>query len=227
MDVTGLSGSPLFVGCTPEEIHGVLTCLGYAVRSYPRGAAILNAGETVTAIGVVRSGSVRIENNDAWGNRSVLSMIGPNQIFAEAYACVPGERAMVTVIANEACEVLFLQTGRLFQDGGTVEHLPGRFLQNLITVCARKNLELSHRIFHNASKSIRGRVMSYLSYQAGIQGKRMVTIPFDRQQLADYLGTERSALSRELAKMKQDGLLDYHKNVFALKGWEPDGADGD
>lgn len=217
MEISFLRETALFPGWSVEEIGRLLGVLGCALRTWPRGDTILAAGTCVTSLGVVCSGSVRVECDDLWGNRSVLGIFGKGELFAEAYACVPGEPLMVNVVANADCQVLFVKTERLFAPLEAEAELRHRFLCGLTRVCARKNLQFSRRIFHTAPRTIRGRLMSYLSWQVSQQGRRRVTIPFDRQQLADYLEVDRSALSKELGKMKRDGLLDWYKNVFDLK----------
>ncbi|WP_367186338.1 Crp/Fnr family transcriptional regulator [Oscillibacter sp.] len=157
-----------------------------------------------------------IENNDLWGNRSVLDRVGPGQVFAETYACVPGEALMVSVVAAETAQVLFLDAAQLLLPCQSACSHHARLIANLLSISAQKNLNLSRRIFHTSSKSIRGRLLSYLSYQALRQGSRDFTIPFDRQALADYLSVDRSALSAELGKMQREGLLRVRKNHFVL-----------
>lgn len=216
MKISFLRETALFQGWTVEDIGRLLGLLGCTLRSWTRGNTILAAGTPANALGVVCAGSVRVESDDFWGNRSVLGVFEAGELFAEAYACVPEEPLMVNVVANTDCQVLFIRTEKLFSAMEESE-LRRRFLCGLTRVCARKNLELSRHMLHTAPKTIRGRLMSYLSWQVSQQGKRRVTLPFDRQQLADYLQVDRSALSKELGRMKKDGLLDWHKNVFDLK----------
>ena len=188
-----LSRSPLFRGAGESGIGEMLSCLGAEERSYEKEEMIYRAGNTVTSLGVVMHGSVMIVNDDLWGNRSILDRVEPGQIFAETYACVPGEKLLVDVFAAEVTEVLFLNVGKML-------HL-----------CSK-----SRRIFNTSSKSIRGRLLSYLSDQAVKNESERFDIPFNRQQLADYLGVDRSALSAELGKMQREGLLEFRKNHFHL-----------
>lgn len=212
-----VSRTALFHGCSEDDIKKLLHCLDSTTYKYGKGDAIYWAGTAVTSIGLVLSGSVQIESNDIWGNRSILGVTDPGDIFAEAYACVPNEPLIVSVIANADCEILFLNVEKMFQLCADACPSHNQLIRNLITIGARKNLQLSHRMFHISSKTIRGRLMSFFSEQAAIQGRTKIVIPFDRQQLADYLNLDRSALSKELGKMKKDGLLEYHKNTFDLK----------
>ena len=213
MDYRFLSGLLLFQGLSPDALPDLLTELGAGTRFYPRGEAVLRTGDRTGWLGLVLSGGVNIENHDAWGNRTILDHVAPGQVFAETYACVPGEPLMVDVAAVQDTEVLFLDMGLLLS-GGTPHH--GTLLRNLLTITARKNLALSRRIFYTSSKTIRGRLLSYLSDQAVLQNSPSFSIPFDRQQLADYLGVDRSALSNELGKMRREGLLSARKNHFRL-----------
>ena len=194
----------------------MLNCLGAAERGYTKGEQIYHSGDYVSDLGMVLSGSVLIQTDDLWGNTTVLDRIGPGQIFAETYACVPGEPLMVDVVAAEGTQVLFLNVERVLRVCSHTCAHHSKLIRNLLLLSAQKNLNLSRKIFYTSSKTIRGRLLSYLSYQARRNGTPSFTIPFNRQQLADYLNVERSALSNELSKMQRDGLLVVEKNHFTL-----------
>ncbi|MEE0753330.1 Crp/Fnr family transcriptional regulator [Frisingicoccus sp.] len=216
METHFLENTILFRGVSESEIKEMLTCLGGDVRSFEKGCVIYHMGDVVQSLGVVLSGNVHIENDDFWGNRSLLDSVGPGQIFAETYACVSGEPLMVNVTASEKTEVLFLNIGRLLQTCSNACSHHSKLIRNLLAASAQKNLSLSRRIFHTSAKSIRGRLLSYLSYQALRQDSHCFEIPFNRQQLADYLSVDRSALSNELSKMQKEGILTVRKNRFCL-----------
>ena len=217
MNLVQLSKTLLFQGIRPEETEAMLKCLSARTGTYQKGETIYRAGDTVTEVGIVLSGSVLIQNDDIWGNRSILDQIGPGQVFAETYACVPEERFMVTAEAAERSEILFLNVGRILRVCTNACGFHSRLIRNLLSLAAQKNLNLSRRIFHTSAKSIRGRLLSYLSWQAQIRGSREFEIPFNRQQLADYLSVDRSALSAELGKMKREGLIQVEKNHFKME----------
>lgn len=218
MNYRFLAQTPLFQGTSPQEIEAMLACLGSDVRRYQRGQIIYRAGDVVHALGMVLSGSVLIEIDDVWGNTTVLDCAGPGHIFAETYACLPDEPLMVHVKAAEACQILFLNVGRVLQICPTSCGHHITLVQNLLALSAQKNLNLSRKIFHTAPKTIRGRLLSYLSDQSVRSRSRSFTIPFNRQQLADYLNVDRSALSNELSKMQREGLLRADRNHFVLLG---------
>lgn len=216
MDLQFLSNTLLFRGAAPKEIEAMLACLQAQTKTYARGETILHAGDTVTAVGLVLSGSVSIEQDDAWGNKSILDHVHPGQLFAETYACLPGEVLMINAVAAQPCEVLFLETSRMLHICSNACEFHNKLVRNLLTIASGKNLALSRRIFHTSSKSIRGRLLSYLSFQAAQSGSREFDIPFNRQQLADYLSVDRSALSNELGKMQREGLLRARHSHFVL-----------
>lgn len=216
MDLDFLTQTQLFRDIPVGELNGLLNCLRAVRRQYEKGAVLCSAGERTASIGLVLSGSVHIESDDVWGNKSILSSVGPGQVFAETYACLPDEPLMVSVTAAEDTAVLFLHAPHMLAPCTQTCICHAQLIRNLLFVSARKNLELSRRAFHTAPKTIRGRLLSYLSMQAIRTGSDSFSIPFDRQQLADYLGVDRSALSAELGRMRRDGLLDFKKNRFRL-----------
>ncbi len=218
MDFIFLSGTVLFQGILPSEVESMLECLGARRKSYEKGQSIHYAGDIIQTIGLVLSGSVNIENDGLWGNRDILNHITPGEIFAETYACIPGEPMMVSAVAAEPAEVLFLDMGKILASCPSACPRHSRLIRNLLAATAQKNLNLSRRIMHTSAKTIRGRLLSYLSYQAAKQKSSTVTVPYNRQQLADYLSVDRSALSGELGKMQRDGILEVDKNRFRLLG---------
>ncbi len=216
MDTEFLAKTLLFDGSSQEEIQGMLDCLEVRKQCFSRGEIIFRAGETTRFMGLVLSGSVNIELDDFWGNKNIFGHVTPGQIFAETYACRPEEPMQVNAVADEETQVLFLDMQRVLHTCPAACPQHNRLIRSLLTAMAQKNLNLSQRMMHTAPKTIRGRLLSYLSAEAARQGSRTVKIPFNRQQLADYLSVDRSALSGELGKMQREGLLEYHKNRFSL-----------
>ena len=216
MDKDLLMNTVVFRGMTVGELDSALAALGASEREYVKDTVILQAGDVTDAMGLVLDGSVRIESIDIWGNRTILSHVGKGQVFAETYALVKDEPLLVDAVANQDCRILTLHAGRLGQGkhGTSIWRL--KLMSNLLTISIRKNLMLSGRSFHTSPKTIRGRVMSYLSSVSLQEGSDEFDIPYDRQQLADYLNVERTALSKELGKMQHDGLIDFRKSHFIL-----------
>jgi len=216
MDYIFLSKMILFKGMTPADIESLLTCMNAQIKSYSRGDIVYNVGDYVKSMGLVLSGSVHIENDDVWGNKTILDKISAGQIFAETYACVPDEPLMINVVANEKTDVLFLNIEHMLTTCTNACAFHSKIIRNMLYIASQKSLNLSRRILYTSSKTIRGRLLSYLSFQATKQGKQEFDVPFNRQQLADYLNIDRSAMSNELGKMQRDGLIEVNKNHFIL-----------
>lgn len=217
MDFSFLQKSVLFHEMDTGDIREMLGCLGTEEKHFAKNQVIYHAGDCIHTIGMVLSGRVQIENDDLWGNKSVLESVEPGFVFGETYACIPGEPLMISAVAAESSDILFLDAGHVLTTcpRSCPHHI--QLVKNLLSVSAQKSLNLSRRIFFTSSKSIRGRLLSYLSFQATMHKSPEFTIPFNRQQLADYLSVDRSALSNELSKMKQEGILETERNLFRLK----------
>lgn len=216
MELNQLKKLILFKGMNDSDINAALSHLNAIEKSYKKGALLMRAGNVTDRMGLVLEGSVTIESNDIWGNRTVLSNVGRGQFFAETYALLENEPMLVDVVANENCRILFLRIGSLNKLISIKSSWATTLIANLLTVSTRKNLLLSGRSFHTSPKTIRGRVMSYLNTLSLQKGSDEFDIPFDRQQLADYLNLERTALSKELGKMQRDGLIEFKKDHFCL-----------
>ena len=206
---------PVFRGITPEELSQMEAGGAFQRKRFRRGEYILRAGGVVSQFGLVCRGSVQIECSQLWGDRSILSLIETGGIFAESYALCAGPM-MVDAVAAEDAEILFLSVPRLLGAESREKTWYPALTQNLLRICAQKNLTLSGRIFCTSSRSVRSRILTYLSGQAALHGSRKFEIPFDRQQLADYLCIERSAMSAELSRLQKDGLLATERSHFRL-----------
>ena len=217
MDAQLLQKTMLFRGMTDSEIAKALQVLEAHEKCYKKGETLLIAGTITERMGLVLQGSVTIESNDAWGNRTIISHVGNGQVFAETYALLENEPMLVDVTASEDCRILFLRSGRIQSLNSSLEPWALKHITNLLTISMHKNLILSGRSFHTAPKTIRGRVMAYLNSVSLQRHSREFDIPFDRQQLADYLNLERSALSKELGKMQREGLISCRKNHFIIQ----------
>lgn len=215
MDAKELLKCRLFSGMTEREITKSLLELDYKEKSYEKDELILHAGDVTECIGMVLSGSVTIESNDVWGNCSVLSHVGINDFFAETYALL-GEVMLVDVKANEKSRILFCNIRRILVGPERSSSWKDKLLKNIIIISSQKNLALSRRSFYTSPKSCRARVLSYLNSVALKVNSKEFDIPFDRQQLADYLNLERTNMSKELSRMQDEGLIIFRKNHFKL-----------
>lgn len=212
-----LQASRLFSGVAAQELEPMLVCLAVKPMQFSKGSFLLHAGEKTDSIGLVLSGSVLMLQEDIWGNRNILSKAGPGQTFALAFACAPDAALNLSVAAETPVAALFLNVRRVLTLCPAVCSHHSLLLRNLLGELAEKNLALGGKLTHMGQRSTRAKLLSYLSSEAQRQGRCEFEIPFTRQQLADYLGVERSGLSAELGKMQREGLLDFHKSRFVLR----------
>lgn len=217
-----MKNSVLFKEMNDHEYAQCQKTLKSAEKKYKKDALILSAGDTTTKFGLVLDGSVTVESNDIWGNRTILSHVGKGQFFAETYALLEDEVLLVDVRANENCRVRFFTIGSLKNLRQINEPWAIKFICNMLEISARKNLTLSGRSFHISPRTIRERLLSYLNTISLQKHSTEFDIPFDRQQLADYLNVDRSALSNELSKLQNNGVITFRKNHFILLNGEAD-----
>ena len=216
LDYVFLSKTELFAGTSPDEVKAMYSCFESKTVEYRKKQMIFKTGDTTDSLGIVISGSVNIENDDIWGNHSIISRIYPGQVFGETYACSPGRPFMVNAVANEQTKVLFMNIGKVLGVCGSACEHHNTIIKNLLIISAGKNLKMSQKMLHITPKSIRGRLLSYFSSVSKETGSYYITIPFNRQQLADYLLIDRSAMCSELSKRQREGIIEYDKNTFRL-----------
>lgn len=211
-----LAETALFEGSSPDEIAGMLGCLDARECSYDAGDYILHMGEVVDKVGLVLEGRVRVESVDVWGNATVIGTASAGEVFAEVYAALPDEPLMVNAVAMTPTRVMFASVGKVLHTCSHACPHHARTSANMVGIIARRNLAFSRRALHTAPKTMRGKVLAYLSDEAERAGSRSFDIPLNRQQLADYLGVDRSALSAELSRMAKDGVIATRRSHFEL-----------
>ena len=209
-----LRGTPLFFGLSDPELSALLLCQNPQEEAYPRDAFILRAGAATKRAGLLLAGAVHILEEDFWGNRSILTELGPGELFAETYA-VSALPLRVSVLSAEPCRVLWLDLARLLHPCGRCAGHEA-VLRNLMRELARKNLLLTQKLEYLSRRSTKEKLLSYLSDQAARQHSSVFTVPFNRQQLADYLSVDRSAMSSALAKLQREGVLRFSRSRFEL-----------
>lgn len=174
------------------------------------------AGDKLDALGLVLEGKVRVLQEDFWGNRAIVAQIEAGGLFAEAFCCAGLGNIPVSVLAADETRVLYLDYERVISRCPSACEFHSRLVKNMLGILARKNVTLTKKIKHVSGRRTRDKLISYLSAVAAEQGKPSFEIPFNRQELADYLAVERSAMSAELSKMRSERLVDYQKNRFTL-----------
>ena len=211
-----LQKSPLFASMEPQQITSVLHCVGAVVREAGAGEYILRAGDRTQAMGLLLSGSAFAVQDDLWGQRNIMGKILPPGTFAEPFAATPGAVLNVSVVASVPSKVMFLNIQQITTVCSETCPQHALLIRNLVSVLARKNLQLNDKITHMSKRRTREKLLSYLSSESLRQGSLEFDIPFDRQQLADYLCIERSAMSAELSRLQKDGLLATERSHFRL-----------
>lgn len=211
-----LKKTKLFVGVGDGEILAMLDCLQAVTGRYAKGSYIFRQGENIQDISVLVEGRIHIQRDDYWGNRSIINVLNAGEMFGEAYAA-PGSGAIVNdVVAVEDSTVIFFNVKKILTVCSSACRFHSLVVQNLFLAISEKNRMLMQKLDHMSKRSTREKLISYLSEEAGKQNRGTFEIPFNRQQLADYLSVDRSAMSNELCKMRDEGLLIFQKNRFTL-----------
>ena len=211
-----LKRTKLFSGVGDDDISTMLTCLGARLLTYKKGEHVLRQGEHLSDILVLAEGSLHIQRDDYWGNRSILGHIGVGEIFGEAYVAPESGTLLNDVIAVEDSAVFFFDVKRVISTCSSACRFHTMVVQNLFFAISEKNRGLVQKLDYMSRRTTREKLLSYLSEEAKKQNSASITLPFNRQQLADYLSVDRSAMSNELCKMRDEGLLEFEKNRFRL-----------
>ena len=212
-----LKNTKLFSGVGEEEIGSMLSCLGARLRTYKKGEYVLRQGEHLEEIVLLASGRVLIQKEDYWGNRSILGEIGVGEIFGEAYVAPESGALLNDVVALEDSAVFFFDAKRVITTCSSACRFHSMVVRNLFYAVSEKNRSLVQKLDHISRRTTREKLISYLSEEAKRQNRADISIPFNRQQLADYLSVDRSAMSNELCRMRDEGLLKFERNRFWLR----------
>lgn len=211
-----LKRTKLFSGVGEDDIASLLSCLGAKLKEYKKGEYILREGEHLSDIFILVEGKIHIQKDDYWGNRSILSVISVGEMFGEGYAAPESGGLLNDVVAMEDSSVIFFDVRRILTTCSSACRFHNITLQNMFFAISDKNRFLVQKLGHMSGRTTRTKLISYLSEEAKKQGTSAFTVPFNRQQLADYLCVDRSAMSNELCKMRDEGMIKFEKNRFEL-----------
>lgn len=213
-----LSKCPLFDGIEPLDLYSLITCLDGKTIDVSKDSPIFFEGSPTRFMGVLLFGSAQVVREDYYGNRSIMTILKPGELFAETFSFAGLETMPVSVIATTDSKVLLLDCKRVLTSCPNSCHFHNLLMKNLLQEMAQKNLSLSQKIRYMSEKSTKDKLMAYLLDQAKHHQSTEFVIPFDRQALADYLGVERSAMSAEISKLKKSGQIDTKGSWFRIKG---------
>lgn len=214
--VNDINTAPLFEHIQKDNLPAMLGCVGYHLGTYKKGESISLEEENIDYVGIVLSGAVDMIKEDLWGNRTMLVRMREQELFGETFTCGTQVRSVVTFLAAEDAEVLFLPFRKVMHTCSNACVFHHQLVENMVRLISAKNVTLIQKIEVISKKTLREKILAYLSIQAQVQGTRYFEIPLGRVELADYLCADRSALTRELSSMKADGLIDFDKNVFRI-----------
>lgn len=213
-----LKRTKLFAGVGEDEIEIMLSCLGATLKTYKKGEYVFRAGEFPNGITVLVDGKLHIQKDDYWGNRSIINIIEAGEMFGEAYAAPNSGAVLNDVVAVEESAVMFLDMHRILNVCPSACKFHSLTVSNLFFTISEKNRKLVSKLGIISKRTTREKLIAYLSEEARKQNKSAFEIPFNRQQLADFLSVDRSAMSNELCKMRDEGMLEFEKNRFVLHG---------
>ena len=211
-----LKRTQIFAGVGNDEIASMLLCLDAQLHHYKKGEYVLREGEHLSDIMILVNGRLLIQKDDYWGNRSILEQISMGEMFGEAYIAPESEPLLNDVVAAEDSVVMFFNAKQIITTCSSACRFHTMVVQNLFFSISEKNRKVVRKLSHMSKRSIREKLISYLSEEATRQNSSSFAIPFNRQQLADFLFVDRSAMSNELSKMRKEGLLEFERNCFKL-----------
>lgn len=218
MDVQVLTRCALFAHIAPEELESMLHCLRAREFSVEKHAYLPDTRDAMPWLGVVLEGSIQMLSEDPFGRKSILAILTQDQLFGESFSCAQSKNRILSFQARERSRVLLLDYDRVLHTCKMPCRFHHRLIETMVELIARKNLELIEKIEVISCSSIREKVLTYLLRLRQEQGTSQIKVPFGRGEWAEYLCVDRSALTRELSRMKDEGLLSYQKRVFTIKG---------
>lgn len=206
----------LFNGIEIIDYNSILSCLNTYTKKYLKGENIINNNSDLSRIGIVISGNAQIIKEDYFGNQNILANIVQGETFGESFVASDKKIPYITIIAKEDSEILFIDYKKIINMCSNACIFHNKLIENMLKVSAIKNVNLTQKIQHMSEKTIQNKLLSYLSAQALVSESNSFKIPFNRQELANYLSIDRSAMSKELSNLRKLGIISFHKNNFTI-----------
>lgn len=206
----------LFDGISDDDLAAMLGCLGAKVKNYTKNQTILTEGQEATHMGIVLSGAVQIVSMDYYGNRNIVTEIRPSQIFGESFVCAGVKSVPISVVNCEDSKIMLMEGTRIMRSCCNACEFHNRLIYNLMKILADKNLIFHRKLEIISKRTTREKLMTYLLWQAKCHNSDTFIIPYDRQELADFLQVDRSGLSAEISKLRNEGIIECMRSHFTL-----------
>ena len=212
-----IKNSPLFQDITEEELSRMLNCFGANIKTYTQGQAIIRQGDKVSKIYTILDGEVNIEKDSYWGRRIIVQKLYEYNNIALGLVASTSSESTISAISSKKTTVLSMNFSKCTTMCTNACHHHSALIQNMFKILSKENIELIEKIENISQKSIRDKLLTYLSNESIKHKSPVFEINFNRQELADYLNIDRSAMSFEMSKLKNEGIINYKKNKFALR----------
>ncbi|SHI73969.1 Crp/Fnr family transcriptional regulator [Parasporobacterium paucivorans] len=216
IDFDKITKYPIFEKIDSGDMGGLLTCMQAHEVFYKKGSFIALNGEIIKSIGLVLEGKIQMIKEDHWGNKAIFAVMNESDLFGESFIFSKTAATTVSFFAPVDCRVLYLSFGALMHTCSKTCAFHQQLIENMVMLIAKKNLQFIDKLEITSKMTLREKILTFLSQQAQAAGTSYFTVPMGRLEMAEYLCANRSALTRELTNMQQEGIIDYDKNTFRL-----------
>lgn len=206
----------LFKNLNEQQLKSMQACFQPMIKQYSKNELILDEYSTIHAIGIVLSGMIQLEQIDIYGNRHIVNILGANEVFLESFVCANVSKMPMQIVALQQSEIMFIDYHHLMNPCSKACSFHTQIIQNLVFILANKNLNFHLKLQIVSKKSTKDKLLAYLNMEARKQNSLKIVIPYDRKQLADYLGVDRSGLSQEISKLVKANKLKSNKHFFEI-----------
>ncbi len=204
----------LFENIENNNVLELLQCIGIKTKIFRKNTCILKAGSKIDYLGVILSGNAAVKKNNYSNLPVEIDKLKTNDIFGHNIVCCGINKSPVDIVAETECEVLFLPFEKVVTPCPKLCEYHLQLIKNVMKMISKKNSVLNYQIDIIGQRSIRQKILAFL--QAYNNGEKIITVPYSREEMAKYLCSDRSALSRELCRMRDDGILRFNKNSFEI-----------
>lgn len=211
-----LKNCPLFRHISDTDFAHILPCLTIQVKKYKSDDFIFLLGDQVDSIGIVLEGTLEIIKENLIGNRHIIASLGPSNMFGEGIVCTKERISPVSVLTKTEATVMLIPYQKVITSCEKTCSFHIQLIHNMMLLLGEKNYVLNHKIDLLMIKGMKEKLATFLLYEAKRKGSNRFDIDFNRNELAEYLNVSRPSMSRELAAMKENGIIDYHMNSFHI-----------